>query len=47
MKACNNMNIIVKTTGGYASPLNDKRKPPNKTLANITRAFLLNSSHNK
>ena len=39
--------IIVQTTGGDASSLNDKSESPNKTLANITRALLLNSSHKK
>ena len=42
MKTCHNMNIIVQTTGGYASSLNDKSESPNKTLANITRALLMN-----
>ena len=41
------MNIIVQTTGRYASSLNGKSESPNKTLANITRALLLNSSHKK
>ena len=36
------MNIIVQTTGGYASSLNSKIESPNNTLANITRALLLN-----
>ena len=47
MKACYNMNIIVHTTGGYASSINGKSECPNKTLDNITRALLLNSSHKK
>ena len=47
MSTCHNMNIIVQTTGGYASSLNGKSESPNNTLANITRALLLNSSHNK
>ena len=47
MKTCHNMNIIVQTTGGDASSLNGKSESPNKTLANITRALLLNSSHKK
>ena len=47
MKICHNMNIIVQTTGGDVSSLNGKIEGPNKTLANITRSFLLNSSHNK
>ena len=47
MRTCHNMNIIVQTTGGYASSLNGKSEIPNKTLANITRALLLNSSHKK
>ena len=41
------MNIIVKITGGDASSLNIKIESPNKTLANITRALLLKSSHKK
>ena len=41
------MNTIVQTTGGYASSLNGKSESPNNTLANITRALLLNSSHKK
>ena len=45
MKTYHNMNIIVQTTGGYASFLNGKSESPNKTLANITRALLTNSNH--
>ena len=41
------MNIIVKTTGGYASSLNGKIKSSNNTLANITRDILMKSSHKK
>ena len=41
------MNIIVQTTGGDASSLNGKSESPNKTLANITRALLINSIHKK
>ena len=41
------MNIIFQTTGGYASSIHGKNEIPNKTLANITRALLLNSSHKK
>ena len=41
------MNIIFQTTGGDASSLNGKSESPNKTLANITRALLLNSRHKK
>ena len=41
------MNIIVQTTGGYASSLNGKSESLNKTLDNITRALLLNTSHKK
>ena len=40
-------NIIVKNTGGYASFLGGKSESHNKTLATITRALLLNSSHKK
>ena len=47
MKKCHKMNIIVQNTGGDASSLNSKIESPNKKLANITRALLLNSSHKK
>ena len=47
MITCHNINIIVKTTGRYASSLNDKSESPNKTLTNIKIAILMNSSHNK
>ena len=47
MKTCHNMNIIVQTTGGYASSLNVKRKIPNKILDHKTRVLLMNSSHKK
>ena len=47
MKTCHNMKIIVQTIGGYASSLNGEIEIPNKTLANITRALLLKSSHKK
>ena len=46
-ETCHNMNITVQTSGGDAYSLNGKSKSPNKTLANITRALLLNSSHKK
>ena len=41
------MNIIVQTTGGDASSLNSKIKIPDNTLADIKRAIIMNSSHNK
>ena len=47
MRTCHNMNIIVQTTGGYASSINGKSEIPNKTLANITIALLLNQSSKK
>ena len=47
MKTCHNMNITVQTTGGDTSSINGKSESPNKTLANITRYLLLNSSHKK
>ena len=47
MKTSHNMNIIVQTTGEYASSLNGKSENPTKTLANIKRALLLKSSHKK
>ena len=42
MKTCHNMNIIDKTTCGYAYSLNGKIESPNKTLANIIRALIIN-----
>ena len=47
MKTCQNMNNIVQTTGGDTYYINGKSEIPNKTLSNITRALLLNSSHKK
>ena len=47
IKTCHNMKIIVQTAGGDTSSLNGKIESPNNTLANITIALLLNSSHNK
>ena len=47
MNTCHNMNIVVQNTGGDASSLNGVSKIPNKALANIKRALLLNSSHKK
>ena len=47
MKTCCSMNIIIQTTDGDASALNGKIEIPNNTIATITRARLLNSSHNK
>ena len=47
MRTHNNMNIIVQTTGGYASLLNGKNKIPNNTFSDITRAFIINSNQNK
>ena len=47
MRICHNMNIIVQTIGVDASSLNGKSESPDKKLANITRALLLNSSHKK
>ena len=46
MKTRHYMNIIVQNTGGYAYSLNGKSESPNKTLANITRDLILNSTHN-
>ena len=37
------MNIIVQTTGKDEYSLNEKNVIYNKTWANITRAFLINS----
>ena len=47
MNKWHNTNIIVQTLGGYASYLNGKNEGHNKTLANITRDILLNSSHKR
>ena len=47
MRTCHNMIIMFQTIGGDASSLNGEIEIPNKTLANITRALLLISSHNK
>ena len=47
MWTCHNMNIIVQTTGGYEYSLDGESEIQNKTLANITRYFLLKSDHNK
>ena len=41
------MNIIVQTTGGYASSINVKSENPDRKLSNITRDLLLKSIHNK
>ena len=41
------MNIIVQTTGGDESSINIKFESPNKKLANIKIAILLNSSNKK
>ena len=47
MNTYHNTNIIVHTTYVDASSINGKIESPSKTLANITRAFILNSSHKK
>ena len=47
MKTCQNINIIVQTTGGDAYSLNGKTETPNKKLTNITRDLLLKSRHKK
>ena len=47
MRTCHNMNIIFQTTGVYSYSLNGESEIPNKTIANIKRFFLLNSSHKK
>ena len=47
MKTYHNINIIVQTIGGYSYSLTGKSEIPNNTLANITRAILLNSIHKK
>ena len=41
------MKVIVQTTGGDASSLNEKTETPNKTIDNITETLLLNSSQKK
>ena len=45
MRTYHNMNIIFQTTGGDSYSLNGNIEIPNKTLASITTALLLNSSH--
>ena len=45
MKTCHNMNVILQNKGGDVSSINGKSESPNKTLTNITRDLLLNSSH--
>ena len=47
MKTYHSMNIIVQTTGGYASSLNGKSEIPNNKFSNITRALLLEYSNKK
>ena len=47
MNTYRNINIIFKTTGGDEYSLNGKSESPNKTLSNITRYLILNSSHKK
>ena len=47
IRTFHNMNIIVQTTDRNVSSLNGKIETPNKTLANTTRALLLESSHKK
>ena len=47
MKIFHNMNITVQNIGVDSSYLNIKSESTNKTLANITRALLLNSSHKR
>ena len=47
MKTCHNMNIVFQTTIVDAYSLSGKREIPNKTLANVTIALLINSSHKK
>ena len=47
MNKCHNVNIIVHNTCGDATSLDVKSESPNKILAKITRALLLNSTHKK
>ena len=47
MRACNNINTIVKTTGGDEYSPNGKSESPNSTLDNIKRTLLLNSNNKK
>ena len=47
VNTCLNMNIIFKNAGEYVTSLNGKSESPNKTLDNITRSLLLDSSHKK
>ena len=46
MNTWNNINIIVKTTGGYSFSINVKLYTTNKICAQTTRYIFLNSSHN-
>ena len=41
------MNIMFQTTGSDAYSINGKINIPNNIVANITRALLMKSSHNK
>ena len=47
MRKCHNMNIIVENKVGDALSLNGESENSNKTLDNITRGLIMNSSHNK
>ena len=47
MKICNNIHIIVQTTGGDVFSLNGKSEIPNTTLDNIKKSLILKSSHKK
>ena len=47
MRTFHNMNIIVQNTGVYSYSLNGKSEISNNTLANIARAFLMDSIHKK
>ena len=47
ISTCNNINIIVQTTGGDVFSINMKSEIPNNTLVNITRGLILKSIHKK
>ena len=44
VRTCHNMNIVVQNKGRNESYLNGNIEISNKTLSNVTRALILNSS---
>ena len=47
VRNCHKMKILVQKSGGDASSLNGKSEITNKTPVNVTRALIVNSSHEK